>query len=209
MVPVENEIKLDLQSEDNYRKLIDCFAEVESEDRLDNYFFDTDDRALSKSGWALRIRRERGGARITAKGAAQTNSGGLTARPEIETPLPDDDLAALIETGLEISRLPAEIGGHLGEIIARKSLEVIATFTTWRTSARHRTGDLELKFEIDRTVFPGGTTDYELEVELPDAAQFDRAMKSIKAILSRLEIPVRFQRESKFARALKRIEHGT
>lgn len=209
MLPVESEIKLDLQSEENYRRLIEHFAEAKTEDKLENYFFDTDDRALSKSGWALRVRRESGGVKITAKGPPRKASAGLIVRPEIETSLPNDNIAGLIDGGLKIPQIPAKIADHLDKLIAGKTLSLIMFFTTWRTTVRHRTDDLELRFEIDRTVFPDGTADLELEVELADAAQYDRAIISIKSIFSRLGIPLRPQGESKFARALKRTWKGT
>ena len=209
MSPVENEIKLDLQSERNYRRLIAYFCEEKTENKLENYFFDTDDRALSKSGWALRIRKESGGLRVTAKGPPGTAPAGLIVRPEIESFLSDDDIAGFMASGIEAPRIPAEIADHLDKLIAGKILRMTTAFTTWRTTVRCRADDSELRFEIDRTVFADGTADYELEVELSDAGQYDLAMTAIKSIFRRSGIPLRPQGESKLARALRRIPEGT
>jgi uncharacterized protein YjbK len=209
MPPVENEIKLDLQSEDNYRRLIAYFSEEKTEDTLENYFFDTDDRALSKSGWALRIRKESGGLRVTAKGPPGTAPAGLIVRPEMESFLSDDDIAGFIAGGIEAPQIPAEVADHLDKLIAGKTLRLITAFRTSRTTVQHRADDSELRFEIDRTVFADGTAEYELEVELADATQYDRAMTAIKSIFRRSGIPLKPQGESKLARALRRIPKGT
>lgn len=206
MISREKEIKLDLSNEENYLKLLDFFQGSKHERQLENHFFDTEDWALSRSGWALRLREEENSATITAKGTADKGIEKLTVRPEIEQNIPAEVIPVLVKQGIYLSDLPASLAKILEDRIAGKRLTERLSFTTYRTVARYETDDTGFVFEIDRTLFPDGSVDYELEVELDDMSQFPSAMDAITDIFNQVNIEISCQKDSKFARALKKLD---
>lgn len=130
--------------------------------RLEAVYVDTDDRALSKAGLALRLRRE--GARWvqTLKGRGD----GLAARLEDEHrlgPGAEPDLQA---------------GRHAGSAVGQRLLALLADGTPlgavyrtdiWRTHRLLRRGDARLELAHDRGTIEAGTRRLavdELEIEL-------------------------------------------
>jgi len=209
MITTEKEIKLDLHTEKNYLTLLESLDKIKSQKKLDNYFFDTKDWSLSKSGWALRIRREEDSAVITAKGPVESAPNELTVRPEIEKTLAPDSCPVFINEGMNLSNLPEEIARSIKDTIDNKRLELKLSFTTLRTAIEYHGHGMILLLEIDKTTFPDRSVDYELEVELSDAARFEKTMIIISELFERLHISMIFQKESKFARALRKIGHNS
>ena len=91
----EIEIKLDLGSFTNYLKLIGFLGHIEDEVRQLNAFFDSKDRKLAKTGWALRVRAESRRGLVTIKSITTTRSI-ASIRQEVETQIDRKDALALI-----------------------------------------------------------------------------------------------------------------
>lgn len=207
MITEEKEIKLDLLNESNYTKFLENLTGEKKERTLINCFFDTENWALSNAGWALRIRKDKDITTITAKGLARGNIKRLTVRPEIEEEMPHEKAERLIKKGLSISDLPERMAAVFKQTLKGKRLTQKLSFVTDRTTVGWGHGDEALALEIDRTRYSDGSVDYELEIELDDKGVVDKAVEGTAKIFNRLNIPLFFQKDSKFARALQRLEH--
>jgi chromosome partitioning protein len=151
-----------------------------------NHFFDTSDWALQRNGCILRLREENGGFVITAKGpSGRTVDQTLTHRAEEEVTVdaararqimagklsPLD--ALLLRHGGQHTTLTSEIAKSLGD----RPLFHVGAFR----NERRRAGpvavpaadgeDLHMLFEMDRTQFPHGRVDHEIEIEIRDQDQ--------------------------------------
>ena len=204
MANEEIEIKLDLESEDNYKKLIQHLGECKDEHVQKNIFLDTSDNDINNTGWTLRVRRQNNTVTVTVKGMAEITPDGLTIRPEIEE-LTNAELLDTVSRGaLLIANLPEIILNAIGEITKAKPLGVIVSFGNLRKRYNLDDNRPHLILEVDRTEFPDGAIGYELEVELADRSLAKPAMERLSRLLESLNIPLKPQMESKFTRALKR-----
>ncbi len=204
----ESEIKIDLGNELNYRRLIDFCATAGQTIKQDNYFFDTDDRALLNCHWAVRVRIEADTASLTLKGPKEKSPAGLAMRPELIAEISVAKAQSLLADGIAVAELPEKFQPFLSSEIAGKTLRSNISFVNYRITSPWTVNNLNLTLEIDRTVFSDGAIDYELEIELPEARLFQIVVEALPSFLSRLGIPLVFQPESKLARALKRNEAG-
>ena len=202
---LEMEIKLDLVNERNFARLLEYLPEPRIIKHQTNYFFDTDDWALSRSGWALRLRTTENTATVTVKGRAVKDDDQLTVRPEIEISIPLEQAEEFLKEGLTPGRLPMGIIAPLKSLGPDGRLSMKLQFATDRHVIDFADNDIRFSIDLDRIMYSDGTADYELEAELDNRAFFDSILADIKGIFERLNIPVIFQKRSKFARALKKI----
>ena len=204
MLPQEIEIKLDLQTEENYNRLIKRFKITEKPTRQENYFFDSEHMDLSKSGWAFRLRIEENKSSFALKGKTTKSSGGLAIRDEVEVLIPDETAKKYAENGFRGVIIPDEILQIIKPIVNPKDLTQRLFFVNDRYRVEFTGGDIDLLFEIDKTEYADGSINYELEVELEDHLFYQEALGGITAFLNSVEIVTVFQKHGKFARALKR-----
>ncbi len=202
MLPQEIEIKLDLQNSENYNRLIKQLGVSENPSRQQNYFFDTADWTLSKNGWALRIRKEGAENTISLKGTGSHSADGLTTRTEIETSIEEDDFDKYYHHGLDGDQIPDSIRRIICSIINNEHLNVKVEFVNYRLRADFSGENIKMLFEIDRTIFSNGLVDYELEIELDSQLAGEKALGEVTSFLDSLNIEAKFQKKSKFARAL-------
>jgi len=205
MLPQEIEIKFDLVNEKNFGRLLKRLNIKRAPSVQYNYFFDTGDRLLSKNGWALRLRVESDKCTLALKGTASKSIDGLTIRPEIEIPVSEKNRTEIFQNNvLNIALLGDKIRQIIEPIIGNSELVFKIEFTNQRYRSEYSKDGIELLFELDRTEFEDGTTDYELEVELDDQLEYQLAFDTVTTVLNSAEIVPVFQKKSKFARALER-----
>lgn len=166
--------------------------------RQRNHFFDTPARGLRRGALGLRLREEAGQFTLTAKGPSQKNaSGALAVRQEEEVELSADTARALLEgqqsplavleealtsrAGVELTlRLRAATGGD--------ALSYVGCFENLRTRIHAQLpaagGPLPVVLELDETSFPGGVTEYEVEVELGPEVDASEAEEALRALLA-------------------------
>ncbi|MEP0827360.1 MAG: CYTH domain-containing protein [bacterium] len=203
MFSQETEIKIDLAFDFNYQKLLTFFPGEKKILKQDNYFFDSADRLLSRSGWVLRLRLEEERASLTLKGTASESRDGLAIRPEISARWDYQRARQSIAEGISSAEiLPLSIVQQAKMPVAGIRLETMIHFMNYRVSIPQLLANLDLILEIDRTEFDNGDIDYELEVEIPGATHYDPVIKELENLLGHLEIPLKFHTQSKFARAL-------
>lgn len=203
---IEIEIKLSLRSYPEYLKLIGYLGHMDHEERLINSFYDTPGRELSKADWAYRVRVTSDSGLVTLKGLT-TVSGAAAIRQEIQEQIARPLAFEIINdrhSPLNIDCRPAEfVKNELGF----SSLVKVVRFEIFRQSKQHSICDRQYTFEVDTITFADGSSDYELEVELPDQEIIETAERDLWRLFDHLNIPFEVQTESKFARALANQEY--
>ena len=196
----EVELKIRLRSQQDFLALLRAAGgEVSPPVTQENHFFDTADQALNRAKLACRLRREAGRFTLTLKGPTQATAGGLVSdRREEEIELGAGVAAAVLAQelqplvamreapGMDESRraLIGEIETHTGGA----SLVRLGAFENERTRVAATLdlgrGPEPFTLEFDRTTFPGGKVEYEVELELSrgeDPAAAERALASLCA----------------------------
>jgi uncharacterized protein YjbK len=177
----EVEIKRLLAAADAAERLIDALgAPVRAEKRQVNHIFDTNDGSFSRERYMLRLRTEGTSAILTAKGPDRAVSATTTSRMEAEAAvdpeLVDDLLAGAVDAlsllrGCVPDEAYADLWSGLEEARGGRALRAAGSFENLR-----RVVDVtlpngrRLTVEVDRTDFPGGRTDNEVEIEVCDEA---------------------------------------
>jgi len=151
---------------------------VQSEHRQVNHVLDTRDRRLSAARFALRLRMENGDALLGAKGPTRDAGTSTGSKLEAESRI-DADLACAILAGERdpVAALRERAGDpayaelfraieatRRGEPIVPRG-QFANVRRTVRATLPH---GLSIAVEIDRTTFPDGRVDEEVEIELPD-----------------------------------------
>ncbi|MCR9094932.1 MAG: CYTH domain-containing protein [bacterium] len=223
----ETEIKLGLPDEAAWRWVRDRLASVRVVEQT-NHFFDRNDRALGRARIGVRLREAEHRLRLTVKGEADSHPDAMiTRRIELEHDREPADLATALDQGL---RLQNEIGlwradargdaerlaflDRLEAAIGEEPLRTIGSFRNERSIGQlgraDEIGTLEIEVELDRTAFPGGRVDFELEVERSSEAEghLERTRASLERWLEHEGGIHPFARESKLARFEAILEAG-
>jgi hypothetical protein len=147
-----------------------------------NHFFDTRTRALRRARLGLRLREEEGRFTLALKGPPREDHPSLAARSEEELELDAGTARALLSGERAVLEALGWRRSSAGPLV-RQALRLAGKEPLLRVGAfeneRLRIGPLAfppgstgpaLVFELDRTTFPGGRVERELEVELPEGA---------------------------------------
>lgn len=199
----EIEIKLDLGSFTNYLKLIGFLGQIEQEDRHINGFFDTEDRRLSKKGWALRIRAENARGLVTVK-SIPAQEGLAVIRQEIESEIPRGQALDIINLSQDVMSVDNMTIEHVKQQIGNRDLTRLVMFENIRQRKVFKIADHNYMLEVDKTEYNDGSVDYELELELSDTSNLEVIEDNLRKMFLSLDIPFVHQGESKFHRALKK-----
>lgn len=200
----EIEIKLDLGSFTGYLKLVGFLGHIDSEQRLINGFFDSEDRKLEAAGWALRVRAELNRGLITIKGRAIDSSLAVVRR-ESEAEISRAEALDILNLQTNILDLQIEPTAFINKILSGAEVQCLVRFETCRQKKGFKIGDYQYVLEIDKTQFPDGSVDYELEIELPDLEQLPVIENQMRRMFQSLQIPFRPMAQSKLERALARM----
>ncbi|MFH1810157.1 MAG: CYTH domain-containing protein [Pseudomonadota bacterium] len=167
-----------------------------------NLFVDTRDGALRAASLALRLRREPGRGLITVKGPARRH-GEVADRLEIECVVDAEQAQTLWDEPDRMRALDAAPIHHLGTLLESGPLLEVARFTNLRRSYPWSAADQSLVLEVDRTLFTDGSEDFEVEVELQDAALATPVTAALHALLDVIGVEHQAQPLSKLTRALR------
>jgi hypothetical protein len=143
-----------------------------------NHIFDTPERHLSQGRHSLRLRFENGQAVLTAKGPSRKVGAAASTRTEAEAQIEAqvaadilagrrDPLAALKEREQDPNY--AELWRGIDLALAGRPLQQMGQFENQRRCVPVTLpSGLRLEVELDRTVFPGGRVEEEVEIEIPE-----------------------------------------
>jgi len=168
--------------------------------RQQNTFFDSADGRLRDQGLALRLRVEDGHGTLTIKGKGVSHSedGALTERFEAECTITRQELDAILAGSLPplwcLQRSRNEIVedgvAYVLAALEGSDLVSLGSFENERTTLP--AVELEVGgrpervvFELDRTAFPGGRIDCEIEAEISPEADFEEMGARLRALLAR------------------------
>lgn len=179
-----------------------------------NRFFDTPAGTLRAAGVTLRLREEEGRVILAAKGPRRRLAGqgeDLHVRAEVEATVPGDVAGAIRDGSRSILAVLRESRGDeafLGEIQALVGELPLAEFGAFgNRRARYGPlpfGDGSAILEVDRTSFPGGRTDHEVELEVP-ASEVEAARSYLEDVFRACGVEPRTatSKAQRFARALE------
>ncbi|MGH7788547.1 MAG: CYTH domain-containing protein [Candidatus Binatia bacterium] len=158
-------------------KLVAVLGPVAVLKRQINHVFDTEDRRLNQQRYSVRLRLEDGTPVVTAKGPSRGvgahTSSRTEAEAEIESTLADEILAGRGDpvAGLrerETDRAYDELWRGLDQARDGRPLRAVGHFENQRrTVPVVLPSGLALTVEVDRTRFPDGRVDDEIEIEVP------------------------------------------
>jgi uncharacterized protein YjbK len=171
-----------------------------------NHFFDTGELDLNRTKHVLRLREEVSSFLLTAKGPGGSEERALSERTELETRIDPTTAAKFLDgSASPLSVLEQAIGTEaelletMRELSAGKTLKRVGKFDNTRTPVAVSV-DLgggvthELVFELDRTAFPDGRVDFEVEVELQGVeseTERERLAQAIRSLIENAGIGVR------------------
>lgn len=189
---IERELKYRLD-EVAYEHLKTALGKSQGQELQVNLYLDTPEGGISAAHGALRLRRERETRTLTYKrGLSQTGSFFEILELEAEV---DEPLWQALASGL-LPELPLEPLERLRQDFPGvKQLVPLGQVQNLRIRYPLPTGDTA---ELDRTEFPGGGLDYELEVETERPEEVERHLHTLGVILAP-------QSKTKFRRFLEAV----
>ncbi len=181
-----------------------------------NYFFDAASGSLRDARIALRLRKEANRYQLTLKGKSEQSSaeGALTMRREEEFELSAEQAQNILSgdasplTVFELNCPNSQLLELARTALGTEPVQELGSFE----NQRRRLGPLELSeaegielcMEFDRSVFPDGAVEYELEVEVPDFA-CDSVERALRRAFEAKGIPWRTA-SSKAQRFFERLD---
>jgi hypothetical protein len=195
-----------------------------------NHYLDTGERLLRRLGYALRLRSEEPlppgpetlrSHTLTLKGPTH-RSGALADRLEEERTVAPAEAAAILERGIDLRALRLPLPADLEPFVPAARLFALGMLENERRDlaggdpaagtpdeARAELQRLgqegAITLELDRTRFPDGTRECELEVEFaPQEARIARVVSLLQALFARAGVRWVPQERGKFARFLER-----
>lgn len=200
----ERELKLNLENESNYHKILTFWGYTCKETHQLNVFYDTGNSLLKKRKLALRIRKENSKYTLTAKGANLSHDEYVT-RPEIECFLPRATAEAIFEKKKNISELDEKPVRWIRKQLNNRLpflIEVIR-FENLRQEMKVPLENQMILFHLDKTSYSDDVTDYELEIEFPAKDSYASSKLFIEKILKKASIPWKTSVLSKYERGLQ------
>ncbi|HPB49613.1 MAG TPA: CYTH domain-containing protein [Myxococcota bacterium] len=198
---IEREVKLTVDGAADYLAMASALPVPRRWGLQLNVYLDTLSRRLRSNRISLRIRVTPDFALLTLKTPARSADSGDGVFCNLETEVPFDREMAVEWINAPERAAPASLAGFeaLATVIADEPLVVIGWSMTRRAVCDTAWG---VTLELDETVFPDGTRDFEIEAEHEDAAL---ARRVIDLHADRVGLRLGAQTRSKHARAMERL----
>ena len=209
--PKESEIKLLITTEEAKRIRERLGAPAQTLRQV-NHYFETPQDHLAKAKVSLRVREESdiggGGTDIllTVKSGG-LRAGALMVRPESESQLDPSAWDDLREGRLHFAQLDLAPIKKLRESIGGLDalpLEMLGRVENMREVYELNSGEMALEVLIDRTTYPDGATDIELESEIPQA-RAGQGARALRGLFDELGVDWRPAEVGKYVRFRRRI----
>lgn len=198
----EIELKLHLQTEEDYQKLLTFSQEDRVEILQTNIFYDTPAREVSSIGYALRLRLQSDHGVITLKSTTKQVSD-ASVRMEIEEKIPYEKAMHIMQRGNIKNLDSAPIRKLKDQKINLELLSPLLQFKNYRVKKNVELNNKTYLFELDKTTYSDDTTIYELEIELKSQNEINSAVADIQKLFQILDIEFIVMKKSKFERALE------
>ena len=194
---IEKELKYILPGDWARRSLIAHFGGEAKIAVQENYYFYPQNREIGNINEMLRLRREGGSVIATYKRGRSARDGAFVA-DEFEETLSSAEFAEVISGRRNLSAFDIAPVREAKRDFGSVNFALLGRVENERTKVRMPSGDV---LELDRTSFPDGSADYELEVETDDA----EVMRGyLLDVFRRLDIDAVAQTKTKFERFMER-----
>jgi uncharacterized protein YjbK len=207
----ESEIKIILGEEENER-LRGRLGEPVRRLRQINYFYETPEDHLARARTSLRVREEtevdtnEQRFLLTVKEAG-LRAGALMVRPELESVI-DRELWHSLKSGemhfAEVDLPPIYRLRELVQDLAGLELAELGSIENVREVFDFRSRSLAMEILLDRTRFPDGTEELELECEIPQA-EAGQGARVLRGLFDELDIEWRPAEVGKYIRLRRKI----
>lgn len=211
---MEIELKIGLASEADRAKLLKRFGPPERTVSQRNLFLDGENGELREAKIALRVRRERDYPAagppvdrviLALKGMAG-GDGVLFKREEIESPLGLGVEEILRSPTRLLMMAPRPILALKERLPSLTTLKPIGVFDNDRAALRVPLviggREIDTLWEVDRSVFPGGKVECELEIELEDESDAAAIAEAVTRMLAAAGVETRPEPRGKYERFL-------
>ena len=199
----EREIKLKIPTLELYQKLAVALPGTEGVVHQRNHYFDTGDGCLVRRGLMLRVRDEDGEINVTLKGPAKCH-GSAWVRTEVEEGLERDLWEQILGGQRALEHVDVAPLRMLEPILGGRTLKLLGWVDNERRIHRLSSGPLDLTVELDRTRFPDGSEEYELEVE-EDRHRQEAAETCLREMMSELGLSWELQSKGKYQRFREKL----
>ncbi|MDT8978713.1 CYTH domain-containing protein [Paenibacillus sp. chi10] len=197
MATIERELKLLLQH-DSYKKIINSVEQNPTPIRQTNYYFDSRDFKLEKSGVTLRIRNEDTQWLLCAKIKSNSDNSFISSK-EIETSITELEFEYLKGNPSEIFKRINKDEVDLCNIVDSSELFLLGSIENERLKLKLFSDYI---LELDHSIFPGGNESYELEVE---GVSSEKECSNIMNQLQKMGIDFYLNNKSKYKRFVEYI----
>lgn len=209
---MEIELKYALEKAEQYTALLQYLQEHSGQEakvlQQENFFFDTVEGDLRKSGLILRLRKENSAYWLTAKGSApqdETGQSTLTKRLEEESQVASEEAQKALQGDLCLLEMFEKMAWPLSKqrqkdrlvMIAalqkaqqKKNIVFVGSFKNIRRVFEVSIAQNPYKIECDETHFPGNQVDYEMEIELQHSDAALDVSSQAEQWLTHLRIPI-------------------
>jgi uncharacterized protein YjbK len=208
----ESEIKVILTDEDVTR-LRARLGSPRRTLRQISHFFETPQDHLAKAKMSLRVREEcdlaSGDEQIllTVKGMG-VRAGALMVRPEIESQLDPKDWSGLRDKNMHFADIDLppvkKLSDTLGDLRSL-SIDCMGHIENEREVFDFSADDLDLELLLDRTSYPDGTAEFELESELAQSMA-GHAARALRALFGEIGVEWRPSAVGKYVRFRRKID---
>ena len=211
---MEIELKIGLVVEADRARLLKRFGPPERTVSQRNLFLDGENGELRAEKIALRVRRERDFPAagppidrvVLALKGASFGDGVLFKREEIESPLGLSVEEVLRSPSRLLMMAPRPILALKEKLPSLTTLKPLGVFDNDRAVLKVPLAvngrEIETVWEVDRSVFPGGRVDCELEIELDDESEAAEIAQAVERLLAAAGVATRPEPRGKYERFL-------
>jgi uncharacterized protein YjbK len=198
----EIEVKLRIVDRADFERLLSVLPPPRRRIVQLNVYIDTADGSVKRHVSTLRLRVTRDDACMTLKRRIGTSAGHTWRSTEVNVPI-DREAAVtwcLAGHGFSVPDVP-----EMEDVVAAAGGRELRA-GTWSRTIRH-VCDLsdDLALEVDETLYPDGTVDFEVEVEHGDPAL---ALEAVRRVAAAANVSLRRQPATKHARARAHLAPG-
>jgi hypothetical protein len=192
MNPIETELKFMLDDDSAVRRLEACLGEPSARLAMATRYW----LPAAPAGVALRLREIGGATEATIKRGREVPRDGLFI---------NDEQTEQLDAGVAVACISGEQPLETLPLVAGAGLEGPFRYVGLILTQRHvyTVGDLPL--EIDRVTYPDGGTEFEVEVEVPDA---DARRGELAALAAEAGVTLTPSTRTKLGRLLDRMAEG-
>ncbi|MHC4598450.1 MAG: CYTH domain-containing protein [Planctomycetota bacterium] len=192
----EVELKFALERREDYERIVKMLGGPEAEFEQTNHYFFGDAGGILERGEALLRLRIQGDRTFLAFKEGLVKEGALFRCREVEAPLDEEKASAILVGAADPLTIDHPASTAAKERLGSSALRIAGASRTHRSEFLL---DTKETLQVDRSTFPGGREDWELELETGDPPASERRLRGLAG---RMGIVLQAQTRSKYRRFL-------